>query len=108
MAKGVAFEQSSDVISLKTTATPVVPTVADKVVFNDKLTTFLIATTGGEMVEFQGGLFNNRMVIVAVSSAAKSVVRDETNLVLAAAVTSLGKDNRIVLAQIEGVIIDLR
>jgi len=30
------------------------------------------------------------------------------NLVLAAAVTSLGKDNRIMLAQLEGVVLDFR
>jgi hypothetical protein len=77
-------------------------------VFNDKLTTFMVAHTNGQMVEFQGGLINKRLIIVAPSSAAKQIARADMNMVLAAAITSLGAENRVVLANLDGVVIDLR
>ena len=108
LSAGVAYEQVADTISLRATAAPAVPPLSDKVVFTDSLTTFMVAATNGEMVEFQGSLVNNRMVIVAPSLPAKRVARAEMNLVLAAAVTSLGKANRVMLANLEGVVLDLR
>jgi filamentous hemagglutinin family protein len=105
---GVAFEQEADTISLRTAAPPAVPPMTDKLVFSDKLVTFLVATPSGEMVEFQGSLVNKRMVIVAPSVAAKQIARTEMNLVLAAAVTSLGQENRVMLANLDGVLFDLR
>jgi hypothetical protein len=105
---GVAFEQDSDLVSLRVTAAPAVPPLTDKVVFIDKLTTFLVAAPNGEMVEFGGTLVNNRIIIVAPSVAAKRVALTEMNLVLAAAVTSLGKENRVMLASLTGVVLDLR
>ncbi len=108
VSTGIAFEQDEDTISLKVTAAPQALTISEKVVFNDKLTTFLVATSDGEMVEFQGSLVNNRMVIVAPSDASKKIARTEMNLVMAAAVTSLGKDNRVMLANLESVVLDLR
>jgi filamentous hemagglutinin family protein len=105
---GVAFEQDADTVSLRVTAAPAVTPLADKVVFTDKLTTFLVATPNGEMVAFEGTLVNNRMVIVAPSVAAKRVARTEMSLVLAAAVTSLGKERRVMLANLTGVVLDLR
>ena len=106
---GIAFEQSADTISLKTAAAPpVAAPMTDKVVFADKLTTFMVSTPEGEMVEFQGSLVNNRMVIAATSAVAKRVARSEMNLVLAAAITSLGKENRVMLASLTGVVLDLR
>ena len=79
-----------------------------KLVFNDKLTTFMVAAPNGEVVSFEGSLLNNRMVIVAPTFAAKRLARTEMNLVLAAAVTSLGKTNRVMLAELKGVLLDLR
>jgi hypothetical protein len=108
VAAGIAFEQDADNISLKVTAAPAALPISEDVVFSQKLTTFLVATPDGEMVEFQGSLVNNRMVIVAASDASKKIARKEMNLVLAAAVTSLGKDNRVMLANLEGVVLDLR
>ena len=106
---GIAFEQDADTVSLRFTSAPaLVPAISDKVVFSDKLITFMVATPTGEMVEFQGSLVNNRMVIVAPSPAAKRVARTEMNLVLAAAVTSLGKESRVMLAKLDGVVLDLR
>jgi filamentous hemagglutinin family protein len=108
VSAGIAFEQDADTVSLKVTAAPVALPISEKVVFNDKLTTFLVATTSGEMVEFQGSLVNNRMVILAPSAMAKRVASTEMSLVLAAAVTSLGKENRVILAKLDGVVLDLR
>lgn len=108
VAKGVVFEQSADVISLKATTAPVAPVFTDKTSSNDAMTTFTVTTGSGEKIEFQGGLVNNRIVIVAGSKQAKAVVRDDTNLVLVAALTSLGKENSIVLTKITGILIDLR
>jgi hypothetical protein len=106
---GIAFEQDADTVSLRFTSAPAsVPTMSDKVVFSDKLVTFMVATPTGEMVEFEGNVVNNRMVILAPSAMAKRVARTEMSLVLAAAVTSLGKENRVILAKLDGVVLDLR
>jgi hypothetical protein len=82
--------------------------MSDKVVFRDKLVTFMVATSSGVMVEFEGSVVNNRMVIVAPSPIAKRIARTEMSLVLAAAVTSLGKERRVMLANLTGVVLDLR
>jgi hypothetical protein len=108
VSTGIAFEQDENTISLKVTAAPATLAISEKVVFSDKLTTFLVATSDGEMVEFQGSLVNNRMVIVAPSDTSKKIARTEMNLVIAAAVTSLGKDTRVMLANLESVVLDLR
>jgi hypothetical protein len=105
---GVAFEQEADTVSLRTTNAPAVPPMSAKLVFSDKLTTFMVAAPNGEMVAFEGSLLNNRMIIVAPSIVAKRLARVEMNLVLAAAVTSLGKTNRVMLAELKGVLLDLR
>jgi hypothetical protein len=68
----------------------------------------MVANSNGTMVEFQGSLVNNRMVIVAPSAAAKLVAQTDMNTVLAAAVTSLGRETRVMLAQLDGVVLDLR
>ena len=105
----VAFEQNENTVSLKPVTTSIqAPLASDKLIFTDKLNTFLVVKDNGEMVEFQGSLVNNRMVIIASSSAAKNLAREEMNLVLAAAVTSLGKETRVMLSQLEGVVLDLR
>ena len=44
----------------------------------------------------------------AVKPVAKHVARAEMNLVLAAAITSLGKESRVMLANLDGVVFDLR
>jgi filamentous hemagglutinin family protein len=106
---GIAFEQDADTVSLRFTSAPTsVPPMSDKVVFRDKLVTFMVATSSGVMVEFEGSVVNDRMVIVAPSSMAKRIARTEMSLVLAAAITSLGKENRVMLASLTGVVLDLR
>jgi hypothetical protein len=55
-----------------------------------------------------GGMVNRRLVIVAPSSESKQLARSETNLVLAAAIMALGRTTPIMLAQLDGVVIDLR
>ncbi len=104
----VAFEQNQTTTSIEASAPPSVLFKAAKVEFTDKLTTFMVAAANGEMVEFQGGTVNNRMFIMAPSVEAKRVAQYELNLVLAAAIISLGKENRIMLAQLDGVVLDLR
>jgi hypothetical protein len=105
---GVAFEQNADTVSLRATDAPLLPPSSERLVFSDRLTTFLVANSAGTMVEFQGSLVNNRMVIVAPSNAARLVAQTDMNTVLAAAVTSLGRESRVMLAQLEGVVLDLR
>jgi hypothetical protein len=68
----------------------------------------MVATKNGEFVAFEGGLVNNRIVIVANTNVAKQIAQSEINLVLAAAVTSLNKEGNLMLAQLEGVVLDLR
>ena len=105
---GIAFEQNANSISLTSTSAPVQPISSDGVTFSGKLTTFMVATKNGELVAFEGGLVNNRMVIVASTNVAKQIAQSEINLVLAAAVTSLNKEGNLMLAQLEGVVLDLR
>jgi hypothetical protein len=105
---GVAFEQNADTVSLRATDAPLLPPSPERLVFSDRLTTFMVANSNGTMVEFQGSLVNNRMVIVAPSNAARLVAQTDMNTVLAAAVTSLGRESRVMLAQLEGVVLDLR
>jgi len=47
-------------------------------------------------------------VIVAPSLAAKQVAQTDMNTVLVAAVKSLGRESRVILAQLDGVVLDLR
>ncbi|CAN1535534.1 FhaB Large exoproteins involved in heme utilization or adhesion [Burkholderiaceae bacterium] len=108
ISAGVAFEQNADTVSLRAADAPPLPPSSERLVFNDRLTTFMVANSNGTMVEFQGSLVNNRMVIVAPSAAAKLVAQSDMNTVLAAAVTSLGRESRVMLAQLDGVVIDLR
>ena len=105
---GVAFEQNADTVSLRATDAPLLPPSSERLAFSDRLTTFLVANSAGTMVEFQGSLVNNRMVIVAPSNAARLVAQTDMNTVLAAAVTSLGRESRVMLAQLDGVVLDLR
>jgi hypothetical protein len=104
----VAFEQTETTTSIESAAQPSTLFTSEKVVFTDRLTTFLVAGSNKEMVEFQGGMANNRMVIVPSSVAARRVAQSEFNLVLAAAIISLGKESRVMLAQLDGVVLDLR
>jgi hypothetical protein len=104
----IAFEQTETTTSIESAAQPSMLFKSEKVVFTDRLTTFLVAGSNREMVEFQGGMANNRMVIVPSSVAARRVAQSEFNLVLAAAIISLGKESRVMLAQLDGVVLDLR
>ncbi len=107
-AAAVAFEQNSDTISVRTAAAPLQRPAQDKVVFSSRLTEFMVTQADGKLVEFMGGMVNRRLVIVAPSSESKQLARSETNLVLAAAIMALGRTMPIMLAQLDGVVIDLR
>jgi hypothetical protein len=107
---GVAFAQGPDSITLRSVDTP--PAVnsprADLLAFNDKLTTFMVTSNVGELVEFQGSLIGNRLMIIAPTNSARQVARAEMKLVLAAAITTLGREQRVMLADLQGVVFDLR
>ena len=104
----IAFEQNADTISVRTAAAPLQPPAQDKVVFSSRLTEFMVTQADGKLVEFKGGFVNRRLVIVAPSGESKQLAKSETNLVLAAAMLALGKTASTMLAQLEGVTIDLR
>jgi hypothetical protein len=104
----VAFEKGVETVSLRTAAKPLVRQEPDKVVFSTKLTEFVVTSASGKTVTFTGGLVNGRLVIVAPSDDSKQLAKDEMNVVLAAAVVALGKETPIVMANLEGVVFDLR
>jgi hypothetical protein len=108
VTSGLAFEQDANGLKLRITSAPSVPPASEKIEINDKLTTFMVQSANGDMVEFQGSLVNKRLVIVATSSTARQVARTEMNTVLAAAITSLGAESRVMLANLNGVVLDLR
>jgi len=107
-SNSMSFEQKAESIALESSSSPAIPVTADKLEFSGKLTTFLVVAPNGKTVEYQGGLINNHIVIVATSDESKNIARADTKLVLAAAITTLGRDVQIQLAQLDGVIIDLR
>ena len=105
---GVAFEQDGNSVTLRTASAPPTPPASDKLTFNDKLTSFMVSSESGGLIEFKASLVNRRLVILAQSSAARQIARTEMNVVLAAAITSLGAENRVMLANLDGVVLDLR
>ena len=102
------FEQTEDAVSFKIAASPAVVIQAPKLKNNDKLTYFSVSLPTGEVVSYEGGLINNRLVIVATSTNAKRVARNDLKLVLSTAIHSLGRDNRVMLDKLKGVLLDLR
>ena len=109
-AAGVAYEQGANSITLRSLDTPPAITTprADLLTFNDQLTTFMVTSNVGQLVEFQGSLIGNRLMIIAPTNSARQVARAEMKLVLAAAITTLGKNQRVMLAELQGVVFDLR
>jgi hypothetical protein len=105
---GVAFEQKADTLNLRTVAAPTLPFASEQLVVTDKLTTFMVSNSNGTMVEFQGSLVNKRLVIIAPSNAAKLVAQSDINAVLTAAVISLSRESRVMLTQLDSVVLDLR
>ena len=108
---GVAFEQGPNTITLRTVDQPVATTTpprVDTLVFEPNMTTFMVTANGGELVEFQGSLIGNRMIIIAKNENARQLARDEMKLVLAAAITTLGRTQSVVMANLQGVVFDLR
>ena len=105
---GVAFEQTEDVVSLRITPPPAVVVQAPKLALSEKLTSFTVSLPTGEVVVYEGGLVNNRLVIVATSTHAKRVARNDLKLVLSTAINSLSKNNRVMLDKLKSVLLDLR
>jgi hypothetical protein len=107
-SRSISFEQKADLISLESSDAQAPLAGDEQLSFSGKLMPFLVAAPNGEMVEYQGGIVNKHILIVASSNEAKLMARENIKVVLASAVTMLGKGDVIVLAQLDGVIIDLR
>jgi hypothetical protein len=103
----VVFEQVANNLTIKSVASPSTVT-KEATAIPEKLTEFLVASSTGEMITFQGAFVNKRLVIVARTDAAKSMARAEANMVMAAAVTALSGEEELMLTQLEGVVLDLR
>ena len=76
--------------------------------FSGNFKTFMVMNDRGEMVSYQGAMVGKRMVILADTDSAKRLARVDMQTVLAAAITSLGSDQPIMLSEIESVVMDLR
>jgi hypothetical protein len=107
-ASAVAFEQDAETVSLRQALTPLSKPSQDKVVFTTKMTEFMVENQQGKLVEFLGGMVNKRIVIVAPSADSKQLAQAQMNMVLAGAIMALGKTSPILLAQLDGVVVDLR
>jgi hypothetical protein len=110
-AVGIAFEQDEETVSLRLVSAPKEASlnlISNKSVFKDKLMPFFVQASTGEMIEFQGGLVNKRMIIVAPSASAKSMIQTDMVEVVAAAIASIGVEGRVMLAKLDGLVLDLR
>jgi hypothetical protein len=108
VSSAIAFEQNSKEISIRSAAQPLTSPSSDKVVFSSKMTEFLVQDASGKMVGFTGGMINKRLVIVAPTPESKQLAQAQMNMVIAGAIMALGNSSPIMLAKIEGFIIDLR
>ncbi len=59
-------------------------------------------------MEFQGGIVNRRMVVVAPSPESKQLAQRSMNTVLAGAIMALGRQTPVLLAKLDSVVLDLR
>lgn len=106
---GLAFEEQPNDIRIQVTASPDMPKLAATGVrFTGNFKTFMVGNDRGEMVTYRGAMIGKRMVVVAETEASKNLARQDMQTVLAAAITTLGSTGAISLAQMEGVVLDLR
>ena len=106
---GMAYEEKPNDIRIQLTSSPEAPKPSSTVVrFTGNFKTFMVGNDRGEMVAYQGAMIGKRMVILAETEASKNLARKEMQTVLAAAITTLGSAQTMSLAQIEGVVLDLR
>ena len=91
------------------TSSPDTPKLtATAIRFTGNFKTFIVNNDRGEMVAYQGAMIGKRDVILAATEASKNLARQEMQTVLAAAITTLSSTGSISLAQLEGVVLDLR
>ena len=106
---GMAYEEQPNDIRIQMTTSPDVPKLtATAIRFTGNFKTFIVNNDRGEMVPYQGAMIGKRIVILAETEASKNLARQEMQTVLAAAITTLGSSGSISLAQVEGVVLDLR
>ena len=105
----MAYEEQPNDIRIQLTASPeALPPSPTSIRFTCNFKTFIVNNDRGEMVAYQGAMIGKRMVILAETEASKNLARQEMQTVLAAAITTLGASQSISLAQLEGVVLDLR
>jgi len=106
---GMTYSEQPNDIRIQMTTSPDVPKLtATAVRFTGNFKTFIVNNDRGEMVPYQGAMIGKRIVILAETEASKNLARQEMQTVLAAAITTLGSTGSISLAQVEGVVLDLR
>jgi hypothetical protein len=106
---GMTYEQqSSDIRIQLTTAPAITPPPPTMLRFSGNFKTFWVVNDQGEAVLYQGAVIGKRMVILADTASAKRLARVDMQTVLAAAITTLGADQPISLAELESVVMDLR
>jgi hypothetical protein len=82
--------------------------VGSEMCIRDSFKTFWVVNDQGEVVSYQGAVIGKRLVILADTASAKRLARVDMQTVLAAAITTLGADQPISLAELESVVMDLR
>ena len=106
---GMTYSEQPNDIRIQMTTSPDVPKLtATAIRFTGNFKTFIVNNDRGEMVPYQGAMIGKRIVILAETEASKNLARQEMQTVLAAAITTLGSSGSISLAQVEGVVLDLR
>jgi len=106
---GMAYEEQPNDIRIQMTTSPEASKlVATAIRFTGNFKTFIVNNDRGEMVPYQGAMIGKRIVILAETEASKNLARQEMQTVLAAAITTLGATQSVSLAQVEGVVLDLR
>jgi len=106
---GMTYSEQPNDIRIQMTTSPDVPKLtATAIRFTGNFKTFIVNNDRGEMVPYQGAMIGKRIVILAETEASKNLARQEMQTVLAAAITTLGSTGSISLAQVEGVVLDLR
>ena len=105
---GMTYEQQSNDIRIQLTTAPAITPPPNMLRFSGNFKTFWVVNDQGEVVSYQGAVIGKRLVILADTASAKRLARVDMQTVLAAAITTLGADQPISLAELESVVMDLR
>ena len=103
----ISIEGNSNGVTIRSADANAPLTSDAEVMLSGERVTFLVSSAQGESVEFTGNFVNGRLVIVASSDQAKQMVSSEKQLVIGAALTAL-QPAATELAQMSGIVLDLR